>query len=170
MQRHWQRLTSWFHLEPLLAVVLWGGVYPGAKLGLREIPVLSFTSLRILVAVAVLFVVSGGAATWRLPRALRYPLLWAGLAQTVFQVLLIASLRWTTAGHSAILLATAPLLTAGWPAHGGSRLGTNRGGACSAASLGWALWCKAAALASPGRVSAATSLPLGPPGRGCGIA
>lgn len=114
MHIRWQRLTSWLHLEPLLAVVLWGGVYPGVKLGLREIPVLSFTALRILVAAAVLFAVSGSAATWRLPRSLWSPLLWAGLAQTVFQVLLIASLRWTTAGNSAILLATAPLLTAAW--------------------------------------------------------
>jgi drug/metabolite transporter (DMT)-like permease len=32
----------------------------------------------------------------------------------VFQLLLIAGLQWTTAGNSAILLATAPLLTAGW--------------------------------------------------------
>jgi drug/metabolite transporter (DMT)-like permease len=32
----------------------------------------------------------------------------------MFQLLLIAGLRWTTASNSAILLATAPLLTAGW--------------------------------------------------------
>ena len=48
-----KRLTSWLHLQPLLAVTLWGGIYPGAKLGLREIPVLSFTYLRILLAVIV---------------------------------------------------------------------------------------------------------------------
>jgi drug/metabolite transporter (DMT)-like permease len=108
------KLSTWLHVEPLLAVILWGGVYPGAKLGLREIPVLSFTALRILVAMVVLCVVSGRIQAWRLPRAL-WPLLFrAGLAQTVFQLLLIAGLRWTTAGNSAILLATAPLLTTGW--------------------------------------------------------
>jgi drug/metabolite transporter (DMT)-like permease len=95
-------------------VILWGGIYPGAKFGLREMPVLSFTYLRILLAMVVLFAVSGCVQAWRLPRSLWYPLLRAGLAQTVLQLLLIAGLRWTTAGNSAILLATAPLLTAGW--------------------------------------------------------
>lgn len=110
----WQRLTYWFHLEPLLAVLLWGGIYPGAKLGLREIPVLSFTCLRIVLAVVVCFVVSRSAPTRSLTLSLWQPLLRAGLAQTMFQLLLIASLRWTTAGNSAILLAMAPLLTAAW--------------------------------------------------------
>jgi len=81
---------------------------------LREIAVLPFTALRILVAMVTLFVASGRTPAWRLPRSLWPLVLRAGLAQTAFQLLLIASLRWTTAGHSAILLATAPLLTAGW--------------------------------------------------------
>jgi drug/metabolite transporter (DMT)-like permease len=62
----------------------------------------------------VVFIVSRHTQAWRLPRSLWPLLLRAGLAQTVFQLLLIASLRWTTASNSAILLATAPLLTAGW--------------------------------------------------------
>jgi drug/metabolite transporter (DMT)-like permease len=95
-------------------VILWGGIYPGAKLGLREIPLLRFTYLRILLAMVVLFVVSGRTQRFRLPRSLWFPLLRAGLAQTMFQLLLIAGLQRTTAGNSAILLATAPLLTAGW--------------------------------------------------------
>jgi drug/metabolite transporter (DMT)-like permease len=109
-----KRLTSWLYLQPLLAVTLWGGIYPGAKLGLREMSVLSFTYLRILLAMIALFVVSRSAQPLRFPQALWKPLLQAGLAQTVFQFLLIAGLQRTTAGSSAILLATAPLLTAGW--------------------------------------------------------
>jgi drug/metabolite transporter (DMT)-like permease len=100
-----KQLTQWLHLEPLLAVILWGGIYPGAKFGLREMPVLSFTYLRILLAMVVFFLVSGSVQALRLPRSLWYPLLRAGLAQTVLQLLLIAGLRWTTAGNSAILLA-----------------------------------------------------------------
>jgi drug/metabolite transporter (DMT)-like permease len=107
-------LTSWVHLQPLLAVTLWGGIYPGAKLGLREMPVLSFAYLRILLAMIVLFAVSWRAQPLRFPGVLWKPLLQAGLAQTVFQFLLIAGLQRTTAGNSAILLATAPLLTASW--------------------------------------------------------
>ncbi len=109
-----KRTTTWLHLEPLLAVILWGGIYPGAKLGLREMPVLSFTYLRILLAMVVFFVVSGRPQGLLLPRSLWPPLLRAGMAQTMFQLLLIAGLQRTTAGNSAILLATAPLLTAGW--------------------------------------------------------
>ena len=75
---------------------------------------LSFTYLRILLAMVALCLVSGGVQRWRLPRSLWPLLLRAGLAQTVFQLLLIAGLRWTTASNSAILLATAPLLTASW--------------------------------------------------------
>jgi drug/metabolite transporter (DMT)-like permease len=113
----------------LLAVILWGGVYPGAKLGLHEIPVLSFTALRILVATVMLFVVAGRGQAWPLPRSLWPLVLRAGLAQTMFQLLLIAGLQWTTAGNSAILLATAPLLTAGWLAVTGR------------ADLGRRQWC-----------------------------
>jgi drug/metabolite transporter (DMT)-like permease len=109
-----KQMASWLHLEPLLAVILWGGVYPGVKVGLRDIPLLSFTYLRILLAMVVLCAVSRSAEAVILRRALWKPLLRAGLAQTVFQLLLVAGLQWTTAGNSAILLATAPLLTAGW--------------------------------------------------------
>jgi drug/metabolite transporter (DMT)-like permease len=77
-------------------------------------PLLSFTYLRILLAMIVLFVVSGRRQRFFLPRLLWPPLLRAGLAQTMFQLWLIAGLQRTTAGNSAILLATAPLLTAGW--------------------------------------------------------
>jgi drug/metabolite transporter (DMT)-like permease len=75
-----KRLTSWLSLQPLLAVTLWGGIYPSAKLGLREMPVLSFTYLRILLAMIVLFVMSWSAQPLRVPRALWRPLLQAGLA------------------------------------------------------------------------------------------
>ena len=100
-------------VEPLLAVVLWGGIYPGARLALREITIVDFTFLRLVLATAVL------AAVW-LPRprpvsrALWRVIAWAGIAQAAFQILLIGGLRWTTAGQSAILLAASPILTAAW--------------------------------------------------------
>ncbi len=109
-----RRITGWVHPAPLLAVLLWGGIYPGAKLALREISALNFTGLRIMLATAVLFAASGRARPLRLPSHLRWPLLNAGLAQAAFQGLLVAGLNRTTAGNSAILLATAPLLVAAW--------------------------------------------------------
>jgi len=98
-------------------VVLWGGIYPAAKFGLRDIPPLSFTVGRLILATVVLLAVSwrsGNDAGTRIDRRLWRPLLLAGLAQTAFQGLLIAGLDRTTASNSAILQATAPLLTAIW--------------------------------------------------------
>src|SRR4051812_22523413 len=106
--------VSGFQAEPLLAVILWGGVFPGAKLGLQEIPALSFTALRIVIALVVLFLASGLSKRTAPFRPPWKPLVAAGLAQMAFQGLLILGLQRTTAGNSAILLAVAPLLTAGW--------------------------------------------------------
>jgi drug/metabolite transporter (DMT)-like permease len=126
MRTHLGINLGWLHLEPLLAVMLWGGIYPGVKFGLRDIPVLSFTALRTLVAMTVLFAVSGRVQPLTPQGHLWKPLINAGLAQSAFQLLLIAGLRGTTAGNSAILLAMAPLLSAGWLALTGRTRLVNR--------------------------------------------
>jgi drug/metabolite transporter (DMT)-like permease len=106
-------LRRWIHAEPLLAVMLWGGMYPGARLALREIPVVSFTCLRLMLGAAVL-----GALWMRLrpsvPRRLWVPLVNAGIAQVAVLMLGYASLHTTTAGKAAILLATSPILMSAW--------------------------------------------------------
>src|SRR6516225_7722755 len=115
------RPRRWILIEPLLAVVLWGGIYPGARIALREIAVVDFTFLRLVLATAVL------AAVW-LPRRRPVPrgfwrlVVLAGIAQAAFQITLVAGLRWTTAGQSAILLAASPILTAGWLAQRGGEI------------------------------------------------
>ncbi len=109
-----ERITGWIRVGPLAAVVLWGGIYPGAKLGLQEIPPLSFTYLRVVLATIVLVGVSSRARPAGPPRPVWQPALRAGAAQTAFQLLLIAGLARTTAGTSAILLAASPLIVAGW--------------------------------------------------------
>lgn len=120
------RAGRWILTEPLLAVILWGGIFPGARLALREITVVDFTFLRLVLATAVL------AAVW-LPRrrpfpgGFRRPVATAGIAQAAFQILLVGGLRWTTAGQSAILLAASPILTAAWLAlRGGAPLDGRR--------------------------------------------
>ena len=126
-------VTRWIHGEPLLAVVLWRGMYPGARIALREIPVLSFTCLRLVLGAAVL-----GALWMRLrpsvPRPLWVPLVNAGIAQVAVLMLGYASLHMTTAGETAILLATAPILMSGWLAlHRGDRLDGRVVGSCRGA-------------------------------------
>ena len=112
--RRLRSIAGWVRLEPLAAVVLWGGIYPGARLGLAEIPPLAFTYLRVVLAACVLALASTGGGSPPISRRLWGSILQAGLAQAAFQLLLIAGLARTTAGTSAILLAAAPLLTAGW--------------------------------------------------------
>ncbi len=109
-----EKIAGWIRLGPLVAVVLWGGIYPGAKLGLQEIPPLSFTYLRVVLATIVLLGVSSRARPAGSFPSLWSPALHAGAAQTAFQLLLVAGLARTTAGTSAILLAASPLMVTGW--------------------------------------------------------
>jgi drug/metabolite transporter (DMT)-like permease len=106
--------VAWVRPEPLAAVILWGGIYPGAKVGLAEIPPLTFTYLRVVLAAIVLAATSSRLRSSPVSRDLKIPLLMAGVAQAAFQLFLIAGLARTTAGTSAVLLAASPLLTAGW--------------------------------------------------------
>ena len=91
---------------------------------MRDAPALSFTIVRILIAGAVLILLA-----LRLPRPRLSSVPWrslaaAGLAQTAFQLLLFEGLARTSASISAILLATAPLMTAVWlVARGQQRMG-----------------------------------------------
>jgi drug/metabolite transporter (DMT)-like permease len=154
------RSGGWIHAEPLLAVVLWGGIYPGARLALREISVVDFTFLRLVLATAVLaaiwlsrrrfdFMVAGRGSAGTVPRGLRRPVLLAGIAQAAFQILLVGSLRWTTAGQSAILLAASPLLTATWlTLRGGEVLDGRRwtGLAAGIAGVAFLVWGAAGGL------------------------
>jgi hypothetical protein len=57
--QQWRTLPGWIGLEPLAAVILWGGIYPGAKIGLAEIPPLVFTYLSVVLAVCVLALAAG---------------------------------------------------------------------------------------------------------------
>lgn len=94
--------------------MLWGGVFVAAKLAMTEIPPQIFAVQRIGVASLVLLLSWIGfrgfamrGFPWRI-------LIWAGLAQTAFQAMFMQSIHLTTAGLSAILLATSPLLSAAW--------------------------------------------------------
>jgi len=108
------RRGSWLLAEPLIAALLWGGVFAAAKIGLREIPLLSFIAARLLIATALLLLIAGGAGWLRGARPRWRDLVGAGLAQTSFQLMLLIGIAQTSAALSAILLATAPLLTAAW--------------------------------------------------------
>jgi drug/metabolite transporter (DMT)-like permease len=114
-------------IEPLVAALLWGGVFAAAKLGMQEISVPSFLTLRLIIASALLVVVAGGLGWLGSLRTTWRALLAAGLAQTTFQVLLLQGINQTSAALSAILLASAPLITAAWlGVTGKERLGSRQ--------------------------------------------
>jgi len=98
----------------LVAVVLWGAMYPGGKLALREIPLLDFVYLRLVLAAAVLWLISGSRRDFVPPRPLWTAVVIVGLSQLLSQTLFHAGLMWTPAGVTAILLSTAPLMSAAW--------------------------------------------------------
>lgn len=110
---------SWFYPEPLLAVMLWGGIYPAIKIGLQDIPPISFTGMRIFLAAVLLFVISRKSRPLVVSRPLILLAFRAGFSFSAFQLVLIYSLQWTSAGVCAILLATTPLISAGWLAISG---------------------------------------------------
>jgi drug/metabolite transporter (DMT)-like permease len=101
-------------VEPLVAALLWGGVFAAAKLGMQEIPFSSFLTLRLVIATTLLVIIAGGIGWLGSLRTTWRPLIAAGLAQTTFQVLLLQGINQTSAALSAILLASAPLMTAAW--------------------------------------------------------
>ena len=104
--------VRWIHGEPLLAVMLWGGAYPGARLAVREIPVLSGVVLRFILVAAVLLALR--TPFRRLGRGPLWLLANAGAAQAASLLLAFASIRLTTASEAAILLSTSPIFAAVW--------------------------------------------------------
>ena len=108
------RLNSRILLEALLAVIFWAGAISAAKLGVNEIPVLTFTCWRLLLASFVLFGVAYFKRRLLSPKNLWKQLLIAGLAQAFFQLFLIAGLNQTSAGEVGILTSTSPLMIVGW--------------------------------------------------------
>jgi drug/metabolite transporter (DMT)-like permease len=103
-------MLRWIRPEPLIAVVLWSGIFATVKLGLREIPFLSFTELRFILAAVVLGVLAVRGSTFFVPRGHWRTVLASGLAQVSFQGLLFLSLVYTSASNSALLFATTPIL------------------------------------------------------------
>jgi drug/metabolite transporter (DMT)-like permease len=96
------------------AVLFWSGVAPFGKYGLDEIPTLAYTSLRPVIAAAVLF---GFLWVRKTPIGIRRSD-WSRFAVVgmgcvgMSQLLFIGGLALTSVAHNVILAATSPLLAA----------------------------------------------------------
>ena len=97
----------------LLVVTIWAGNYPIAKYGISGLNLYIFNALRFITAALLLALVYFARQAWVPIRITDWPaLIRAGLvANVLYQVAFIVGLSMTTAGNSAILLATAPLWT-----------------------------------------------------------
>ena len=94
-------------------ILIWGANYSLVKFTLRDLSPLVFTTLRFLLASAVLwgFARAGGHPV-RVNR-LHWPaVIGLGLVgTTVYQVLFIYGIDWTLAGNASLMLATTPIFT-----------------------------------------------------------
>jgi drug/metabolite transporter (DMT)-like permease len=97
----------------LLVVTIWACNYPVAKYGISGLNLYVFNALRFITAALLLAFVYFVRSSWIPIRRADWPaLIRAGLvANVLYQVAFILGLSLTTAGNSAILLATAPLWT-----------------------------------------------------------
>jgi drug/metabolite transporter (DMT)-like permease len=98
----------------LLVVLIWASNYPIAKFSIRQLDPLVFNAVRYGIASVLLFTVfrATGAAWVPVGAGDRVQLLRAGVvAGILYQIAFIFGLKLTTAGNSAVLMATAPLWT-----------------------------------------------------------
>jgi drug/metabolite transporter (DMT)-like permease len=98
----------------LLVVVIWGANFAIVKASLNQIPPLAFTALRFGIAsILLLPIVYFREGSIAPPRGSAWNHLWLGIVgNTIYQLLFIIGLSRTTAAHSALLIATTPVLVA----------------------------------------------------------
>jgi drug/metabolite transporter (DMT)-like permease len=97
----------------LLIVVVWAANYPVAKFGIQGIDRFVFNGIRYIIATVVLAGLIFARSSWiHVERADWPKLIRAGVAANIlYQIAFIIGLSMTTAGSSAVLLATSPLWT-----------------------------------------------------------
>jgi drug/metabolite transporter (DMT)-like permease len=95
----------------VLVVILWGANWPIMKVGLQSIPPLSFTALRILLALAFMTVLAAALGQLRLPDRRDLPIVLSTglLAMAGLMGLVNVALQFVDAGRAAVLIYTAPL-------------------------------------------------------------
>jgi drug/metabolite transporter (DMT)-like permease len=98
--------------------VIWASNFPIAKFGIQGLDIFLFNAVRYVSALLVLLVLFRLRSAWqKMSRGDWIKMIGMGLlANVVYQLAFITGLKFTTAGNSAILLATSPLWTVFWNA------------------------------------------------------
>jgi drug/metabolite transporter (DMT)-like permease len=118
----------------LIVCAIWGVNFSMLKLALRSFTPMGFSAIRFAVASLLLWLVARAAEPHAppLPRRVLWRLAGLGvIGNTLYQVAFITGLTRTTAGNSALLIASTPLMTAVL----GGLLGTER----LTRAVGWAI-------------------------------
>lgn len=102
----------------LIVVVIWASNFSIAKFGIQGLDIFLFNGIRYISAFIVMIVLFRFRCTWQeTSRSDWAKMIGIGfLANVVYQLAFIVGLKFTTAGNSAILLATSPLWTVFWNA------------------------------------------------------
>lgn len=97
----------------LAVVIIWASNFPIAKFAISRLDIFLFNGIRYVVAALMLAIIFRARFPWTPIQKTDWPkLLRAGfVANVLYQVAFIVGLSMTTAGNSAVLLATAPLWT-----------------------------------------------------------
>lgn len=97
----------------LLVVFIWATNYPLAKFAIARMDVFVFNGIRFIVAAAILAALFFSRSSWvPVARSDWRKILRAGIvANVLYQIAFIVGLSLTTAGNSAVLMATSPLWT-----------------------------------------------------------
>ncbi len=106
--------TGWIWLNPLGTALIWGVNIPVMKSGLGHLHPFAFNALRLTLSAAVLFGIT--CFERRRPRTSTIP--WVRVASVgllgsfFYQVLFLGGMARTSAGHTALIIASQPLWTA----------------------------------------------------------
>ncbi|MBI3946781.1 MAG: DMT family transporter [Armatimonadetes bacterium] len=106
-------MEGWVVALVLLLCAGWGGLAPAIKVALREVPPVALAGWRFLIGILaiLLWCAARGIAIW--PERRHWPTLGVIAVMFVAQIALLnAGTRFTSAGHSTLLLATHPLFVA----------------------------------------------------------
>ncbi len=105
---------QWVNIPALLAIVLWGGLYALAKIGLQEFLLLTYSALGMVLAALLLLI-----CLWYIERNIRIPrkdfqsiFLLGFFGNGLSQLSFMAGLHYTSASNSALIVAISPQLTA----------------------------------------------------------
>ena len=116
IDEHDESSTWWPDVSLCGVAVIWGINIPVMKIGLEQVDVYVFNAIRLTISVSVLAVFAWRErrrnASARLGVSFRSVLLYSAMVSVTYQLLFLLGIARTTAGNTALIIATVPIWTA----------------------------------------------------------